>query len=173
MCGALKLSGIVRANVRLNIAIPLLFLPLIMGSCMVRLHAADRCRNGLAKEKKGRIHASREDSEFHVELRPELPSTGGSGPEISPQKVSERVFWGVGGKYPENGWRVAFQGLFLHFALRFPIFQFFCCAGFCRAKTCAFLKSHRLCRTEGLRKPKRAHHSRFSMVIKISEYTYF
>ena len=26
MCGALKLSGIVRANVRLNIAIPMLFL---------------------------------------------------------------------------------------------------------------------------------------------------
>ena len=27
MCGALKLSGIVRANVRLNIAIPMLFVP--------------------------------------------------------------------------------------------------------------------------------------------------
>ena len=29
MCGALKLSGIVRANVRLNIAIPMLFWSLI------------------------------------------------------------------------------------------------------------------------------------------------
>ena len=30
MCGALKLSGIVRANVRLNIAIPMLFWSLIL-----------------------------------------------------------------------------------------------------------------------------------------------
>ena len=30
MCGALKLSGVVRANVRLNIAIPMLFWSLIL-----------------------------------------------------------------------------------------------------------------------------------------------
>ena len=36
---------------------------------------------------------------------------------------------------PGKSWRVAFQGLFLHPALRFPISQAFFCAGFCRAKT--------------------------------------
>ena len=63
---------------------------------------------------------------------------------------------------------------FLHFALRFPIFEGFFFRGFFIKKSPVFfLKSHRFCRTEGLRKPKRARHSRFSMVPKISDYTYF
>ena len=55
----------------------------------------------------------------------------------------------------------------------FPIFQAFFCASFFHKKLARFLKSHRLCRTEGLQKQNCARHSRFSMVPKISDYTYF
>ena len=61
---------------------------------------------------------------------------------------------------------------FLHPALRFPHISGFFLRGFCRQKPARFLKSHRFCRTEGLRKPNCAHHSRFSMVIKIPDCTY-
>ena len=77
---------------------------------------------------------------------------------------------------PENSWRVAFQGLFFASRTTFSHLSgfFFFCASFFHKKTRVFfLKSHRFCRTESLRKQNCACHSRFSMVPKISDCTYF
>ena len=59
-------------------------------------------------------------------------------------------FRGNEGKNPENSWCVAFQGLFFASRTTFShISGFFLRGFFSRKKPARFLKSHRLCRTEG------------------------
>ena len=64
-------------------------------------------------------------------------------------------------KYPENSWRVAFQGGFFAFRTTFSLIWRLFFGDFFIKNPRPFLKSHRFCRTEGLRKPKRARHSLF------------
>ena len=89
MCGALKLSGIVRADVRLNIAIPMLFWSLFLGPAttqnLVVKFDGEICGGVL-------VENASDDFPQQKKLENLLPNFAGSSPPISP-KTSPTSLW--------------------------------------------------------------------------------